>query len=244
MTRPDESALLGILGGMGPLATADFLTKLVRKTPAASDQEHIATLVYSLPQIPDRTAAILGQGASPLPDLLRGLALLQAAGAGCIAVPCNTAFYWYGEMSAACQVPILHIVESVCAVLKRRGIAGGPVGVLSTPGMQQSGIYQSYLERHGYRPLLPGEEEMERLVAPGIALVKAGALAEARQRLAQAADSLLARGAQSVVLGCTEIPVVLDEAEAGTPYLDSNAALAEACIAWAHERRASGNAAA
>lgn len=238
MTGRGSGDLLGILGGMGPLATADFLTKLIQMTPASCDQEHIATLVYSLPQIPDRTAAILGQGASPLPDLLRGLALLQEAGATCIAIPCNTAYYWYAEMAAASSVPILHIVESVCDDLRRRGIPGGPVGVLGTPGMQRSGIYQGYLQRQGYAPLLPDVETLEALVGPGIALVKAGDVAAARALLAEAADRLLAQGAQCVVLGCTEIPVALADQsdEARMRYIDSNAALATACVAWARAR--------
>ena len=92
-------ALLGVLGGMGPLATVDFLSKLIAETPAERDADHVPVLVYSVPQIPDRPAAILAGGASPLPEMLNGLRTLKAAGAACIAIPCNTAHYWYDALA-------------------------------------------------------------------------------------------------------------------------------------------------
>lgn len=227
--------LLGVLGGMGPLATADFMRKLTELTPATRDQDHIPTLVYSNPQVPDRSTAIMGQGESPLPALLEGVARLQAAGAEAIAIPCNTAHYWYDEMTAESRVPILHIVGSACEALRRRGIDGGTVGVMGTAGTLRTGIYQGYLARNGYACVLPSESDMTGLVTPGIAAVKAGDLGSARRVLGEAADRLVAAGARMVVLGCTEIPLALADAspEAAARYVDSTAALAQACLAWA-----------
>lgn len=228
--------LLGVLGGMGPLATADFMRKLTELTPASRDQDHVPVLVYSNPQVPDRSTAIMGKGESPLPALLNGIARLQAAGAEAIAIPCNTAHYWYDEMAAASRVPILHIVGSVCEVLRRKGIDGGTVGVMGTAGTLHTGIYQRYLQRSGYACVLPSESEMAELVMPGIVAVKAGDLPAAKRVLGDAARRLEERGAQMVVLGCTEIPLALADAspESAARYVDSTAALAHACLAWAH----------
>lgn len=227
--------LLGVLGGMGPLATADFMRKLTELTPASRDQDHVPVLVYSNPQVPDRSTAIMGKGESPLPALLDGIARLQDAGAEAIAIPCNTAHYWYDEMIAASRVPILHIVGSVCEALRRKGIAGGTVGVMGTAGTLHTGIYQDYLQRSGYACVLPSETEMAELVMPGIVSVKAGDVPAAKRVLSDAARHLAERGAQMVVLGCTEIPLALADAspEAAARYVDSTAALAQACLAWA-----------
>jgi aspartate racemase len=227
--------LLGVLGGMGPLATADFMRKLTELTPASRDQDHIPVLVYSNPQVPDRSTAIMGKGESPLPALLDGIARLQEAGAEAIAIPCNTAHYWYDEMAAASGLPILHIVGSVCEALRSKGIDGGAVGVMGTAGTLHTGIYQNYLQRSGYSCVLPTEAEMDELVMPGIVSVKAGDLTAAKQVLGDAARRLGERGARMVVLGCTEIPLALADAspEAAARYVDSTAALAQACLAWA-----------
>lgn len=227
--------LLGVLGGMGPLATADFMRKLTELTPASRDQDHIPALVYSNPQVPDRSTAIMGKGPSPLPALLDGITRLQDAGAEAIAIPCNTAHYWYDEMAAASRIPILHIVGSVCDVLRSKGVDGGAVGVMGTAGTLHTGIYQGYLERSGYSCVLPSEMEMAELVTPGIVSVKAGDLISAKRVLSDAARRLGERGARMIVLGCTEIPLALADAspEAAALYVDSTAALAQASVAWA-----------
>ena len=104
--------MLGILGGMGPLATADFYAKLIAQTPAARDQDHVPVVIYAVPQVPDRTAALLRGGATPVPALLAGLRTLVAAGAQAIAMPCNTAHAWFDELAAQSPVPLLHIADA------------------------------------------------------------------------------------------------------------------------------------
>src|SRR5699024_1394419 len=112
--------VLGVLGGMGPAATADFLDKLAASTPAARDQEHIATLVYSDPTTPDRSDAMVAEGPDPLPALLHGIEFLSNAGVGAIAIPCNSAHFWYDQMQRATDAPILHIVDAVARSEERR----------------------------------------------------------------------------------------------------------------------------
>src|SRR5580693_7157836 len=122
--------ILGVLGGMGPLASAQFMLRLTLLTPASRDQEHVPAVLWSDPRVPDRTAGKLGGGADPLPWLLRGVRGLRAAGCGAIAIPCNTAHGWFDEMAAE-GLPILHIVDAA-AVALRQVAPEGVVGVMGT----------------------------------------------------------------------------------------------------------------
>lgn len=226
--------LLGVLGGMGPLASAQFMLRLTLLTPAARDQDHIPAVLWSDPRVPDRTAARLAGGADPLPWLLRGIRGLEAAGCGAIAIPCNTAHGWFAEMQAATALPLLHIVEASAEELAAQGIAGGTIGVLGTAATLAMRLYQQRFEARGYACLVPDAAAMERLVSPAIALVKANRVAEALAPLAEAAADLAARGARAVVLGCTEIPLGIAAGPAlPFPVVDSIDALARAAIAWA-----------
>ena len=162
--------VLGVLGGMGPLASAQFMVRLTLLTPAEQDQEHIPTVLWS----------------DPLPALLRGIRGLEAAGCGAIAIPCNTAHGWFAAMQAATSLPILHIVEAAAADLARQGVAPGRIGLMGTAATLAMRLYQERLEGAGWDCLVPTPEEMERLVTPGIALVKANRVAEAYPPLAEA----------------------------------------------------------
>lgn len=228
------SRILGVLGGMGPLASAQFMLRLTLLTPAERDQEHIPAVLWSDPRVPDRTAARLGGGDDPLPALLRGIRGLEAAGCGAIAIPCNTAHGWHAAMQAATDLPILHIVEATAAELVRLGVTQGPIGVMGTAATLEMRLYQQGLERRGWPCLMPDAAEMAERVTPGIALVKANRVAEAYAPLAEVARSLVARGAKAVVLGCTEIPLGIAAGPAlPFPVADSIDALARAAIAWA-----------
>ncbi|MBO1073430.1 cysteate racemase [Roseomonas marmotae] len=228
--------MLGVLGGMGPLASAQFMLRLTLLTPAERDQDHIPAVLWSDPRVPDRTAARLGDGESPLPWLRRGVAGLEAAGAGAIAIPCNTAHGWYEELRTGTDLPILHIVDAAAEDLARQGIRSGRIGVMGTAATLAMRLYQPRLEALGYEVIVPDAAEMESLVSPGIALVKANKVAQAYAPLAEAAGNLRARGAAAVVLGCTEIPLGIQagpHAEIGLPLVDTIDALALSAIRWA-----------
>jgi aspartate racemase len=228
--------VLGVLGGMGPLASAHFMVRLTLLTPAERDQDHIPTILWSDPRVPDRTAARIAGGEDPLPWLLRGLRGLEAAGCGAIAIPCNTAHGWHAALQAATARPILHIVDAAAAELQRLGVRPGtPIGVMGTEGTLAMRLYQDRLAALGHDLcLVPDAEAMDRLVSPAIALVKANRVAEAYPPLAEAAAGLIARGARAIVLGCTEIPLGM---AAGpplrVPVADTIDGLARAAIAWA-----------
>jgi aspartate racemase len=226
--------VLGVLGGMGPLASAQFMLRLTLLTPAVHDQDHIPAVLWSDPRVPDRTAARLAGGADPLPWLLRGIKALERAGCGAIAIPCNTAHGWYDAMSEAARVPILHIVDAAAEELRRLGIRAGRIGVMGTQGTLAMRLYQVRLEAQGWDCIVPTQQEMDRLVTPAIALVKANRVADAYAPLAEVARNLVARGASSVVLGCTETPLGIAAGPAlEFPLVDTIDALARAAIEWA-----------
>jgi aspartate racemase len=208
------AGMLGVLGGMGPLASAEFMRTLTLLTPATRDQDHIPTVLWSDPRVPDRTAAS-GAGEDPWPWLLRGLRGLEAAGCEIVAIPCNTAHLWFERMAGATSLQLLHIVDAAADGLRARGVReGDPVGLLGTAATLASGLYQARLPAHSI--LVPEPGEMAELVTPAIAAVKANRVAAAHPPLAEAAARLHARGARAVVLGCTEIPLGL----AAGPALD------------------------
>ena len=226
--------VLGVLGGMGPLASAQFMLRLTLLTPASRDQDHIPTVLWSDPRVPDRTVGKLHAGADPLPWLLRGIEGLKRAGCGAIAIPCNTAHGWYNAMQDAAGMPILHIVDAAAAELRRLGIEAGRIGIMGTQATLAMRLYQDRLGALGWDSIAPSQAEMDRLVSPAIALVKANRVADAYAPLATVVRSLAARGASSVVLGCTEIPLGIQAGPApDLPVVDTIDALARAAIIWA-----------
>ena len=228
--------VLGVLGGMGPLASAQFMLRLTLLTPAGRDQDHIPTVLWSDPRVPDRTAARLGTGPDPLPWLMRGIDGLKAAGCGAIAIPCNTAHGWFEPMVQEAGLPILHIVDAAATGLRRIGITRGTIGLMGTAGTLAMRLYQDRLGPQGWDIIEPDSHQMERLVTPAIAAIKANHIAETYQPLAEVVNSLAARGATAVVLGCTEIPLGIQAGPAealDVPVVDTIDALARAAIAWA-----------
>jgi aspartate racemase len=243
LTGAMTDRILGVLGGMGPLASAHFMTRLTLLTPAERDQDHIPAILWSDPRIPDRGSALRGEGPDPLPALLRGIDGLQAAGCGAIVIPCNTAHGWYDRMAAHASVKILHIADAAASELRRKASPGARVGVLGTQATLDMRLYQNRLARDGWDVIAPSAQEMAELVMPAIRMVKANQVAEAYAPLARAIADLAANGAQAVVLGCTELPLAYlagpGEAKTGaveTPLVDTIDALALAAIDWARNQ--------
>jgi aspartate racemase len=231
--------VLGVLGGMGPLATVDFLHKLIAETPAARDEDHIPVVVYSVPQIPSRPQAITGGGESPLPAMLEGIRTLKAAGAVAIAIPCNTAHYWYADMVRAGGLPIIHIADAALADLEALRIAGKTIGLIATTGTLAAGFFQQRLAARGFRSITNSDTDIEKLVLPAIVHVKRNELDAAARLLQTALDRLDDDGATGVILACTETPVVLDRLSAPTAArcVDATRALAKACVKWWGKRQ-------
>lgn len=226
--------LVGVLGGMGPAATADFYRKLIAATPAQRDQDHLPVLIHSVPQIPDRAASFLHGAPSPAPMLAQIARQLQAGGASLIVIPCNTAHLWHDAVAQAVQVPVLHIVDPVLQALEAALPGARPVtvGLLGTEATVQGRLYpQRSAGAPRWRWLVPRAAEQRGQVDAGIRAVKAGELERGAVLLQAAASALVARGAQALVYACTEIPLVLQQAE--VPAFDATRLLAECTVHWA-----------
>ena len=222
--------MLGVLGGMGPLATVDFLTKLVAATEAKIDQQHMPMVIRSVPQIPDRSACIMKGGESPLPALrLRELARV---GATVVAMPCNTAHHWFDALVADDLPPILYIVDAVAERLALVLPEGAPIAVMATAGTHAAGVYGRRLDAARWPILAPTPEDIEA-VGRGIALVKAGRIAEARVLFSRQAEAQRVRGAGAVVLACIEFPAALPCDDPS--LIDATDALARRCVRWFRE---------
>jgi len=212
---------LGILGGMGPAASAEFVSRLIQKTPAICDQDHIPFVLWNEPRIPDRSTSMQSGDNLPLPWLQEGIKGLKHAGCDRIVIPCNSAHFWYSQLSKL-GVPILHIVDSVAEELENLNLSGKKIGIIGTQGTIESGLYQYHLNRLGWECIVPCKEEMVGLVTPAINLIKANKFREPQMLLMRAMHSLIDRGAEAIVLGCTELPLVIRlSSEEGIPIVNS-----------------------
>ena len=216
------------------MATVDFFNKVLAATPAKGDADHVPLLIQSDPRIPPRPAAILNSGRSPLPELLAGRDRLIAAGATALAMPCNTAHYWYADLVRDCGVPFLSIVDASIGEIGKLAKPGARIGIIATRATLTAKIFDAELLSAGYTPMLPDDDMMDKLVLPGIELVKAGQVLEGGQLIEQAVQVLLNQGAGAVLLACTETPLALDAVQSTlrAQCVDSTAALARACVAW------------
>ncbi|WP_282974806.1 aspartate/glutamate racemase family protein [Saccharopolyspora erythraea] len=151
ITTRDRTLTVGILGGMGPAATADFYDKLVRATPVATDQDHLRVVIWADPSVPDRTAALTGAGPDPTPWLSRGAEKLRACGADLLAVPCNTAHAFAPQVAEACGLPLVSIIDVTAEAAGTALPRPSRAGLLATTGTVRSGLYHSALARCGHR---------------------------------------------------------------------------------------------
>lgn len=225
------SAVIGILGGMGPLATVDFVTKIIQQTPAQRDQDHLPLVVHSVPQIPDRTACLMDNQPSPLAALLEGVNTLVNAGVSCIAIPCNTAHYWHEALSQASRVPVLHIAQACAESLAQQRVSS--VGLMATDGTLKAGFYPREMTTYGIDLKVP-DASLQQQVMAAIYQVKSGAVEEGGKLLERCLDEMLQYGVDRVILGCTEIPFALDQINSKhrVQGVDATQMLAAACVQW------------
>ena len=229
-----EQKIIGVLGGMGPAATADFYQKLIHSTPAKTDQDHLKILIYSNPHIPDRTAAIRGDGPDPLPALVASAEALIRAGADFLTIPCVTAHHFFDGLQAAVSVPILHLVRETVAAVGVEHPTLRRFGLLATSGTLLSRMFEAKFEPQGLTILTCERSIQEARVMEAIYAVKKGEpLERPRNLIREAATHLLDRGAQAVIAGCTEIPLILHEGDLPVPVIDPTWNLARSAVRYA-----------
>lgn len=205
------------------------MAKVIAATPAHNDQEHLPMIVSNIPQIPDRSRAIMDGNDGPLPPLLGALRMLEAAGAEILVMPCNSAHRWFEELQHHTSIPLIHIADAVKHRMAEVG--AGRMGLMSTRGTRLAGIYQ---DRFGVAAdqLVLADEEAQRFIDSAIVKVKAGQ--DGRRDAERGMECLLAKGAEQVVLACSELPLALLDSPLGPHCLDATDALARRCVAVAY----------
>lgn len=224
---------IGIMGGMGPMATVDLMRKIIMATPAACDQEHIPMLVDNNSQIPDRTRAIKGMGASPAPEMVKTAKRLMMGGADFIIIACNTAHYFLPEILPQISIPVLSIIDVAVASIQEKGYKN--VGLLATSGTVSTGLYQESLAANGIHCFAPAPE-LQHLVDDMIYDgVKANNADYDTSAVRELLTDMQQQGAEAFILGCTEVPVAVSMYGLQGNFIDSTDELAKAAVKFAKE---------
>jgi aspartate racemase len=225
--------ILGILGGMGPEATAYFYKAVIAHTGASVDQDHIRTLIWSDPAVPPRTDAILGTGPSPLPRLVAGVKRLEKGGAGLLVMPCITAHFWAGEIRKAARVPFVSLLDETLAFVRKRLPRIRRIGLVASSGTVASGLWAVTFAKAGIEIIAPRPAEQDRVMDAiiGCGGIKAGfTTGPPRRAIVAMARRLVSRGAEAIVAGCTEVPLVLRPGDLNVPLIEPMDIGARACV--------------
>jgi aspartate racemase len=211
------SKVVGILGGMGPMSTVDLMRMITEGTPVHHEREHLRILVDSRPQIPDRPAALLGTGESPVPMMQESARMLEQWGADLLAIPCNTAHGFLAQVQEAVGVEIVDMIGLVGRELACTFPEGTPVGLLATAAAGKARVFHDKLPH--FEILTPAPGVHDALVATAILQVKLGdPLEEAREKLLRAVESLQPEP-KALIAGCTEVELALADADIPFPVI-------------------------
>jgi aspartate racemase len=224
-----EEKIIGILGGMGSLATADLFKKIILLTEAGNDNEHIHIIIDNNVNIPDRTKAILKGGESPMPYMLESARFLEGIGVSVIIMPCNTAHYYISELQEQIKVPFINMVKVTVDRVKENGFS--VVGLLATDGTCKSGIYKTEFKKVGIKIVTPSKKN-QRFIMETIYGIKAQNYDVDISEIKKILEDLKNKGAEGVVLGCTELPIVFQNIVTEDIIFDSTRILAQSAITF------------
>ncbi|WP_413381003.1 aspartate/glutamate racemase family protein [Alkalihalobacillus sp. 1P02AB] len=207
---------IGILGGMGPLATVDLAEKIILQTKVSCDQDHIPLLIYNNTQIPSRVNAIINQQESPVVELIQTAKVLEKAGASFIVMPCHTAHYWFDDIQKNVHVPILNMIENTVHSVKDTIKAEKQILLFATSGTIKAQLYQKAFQTEGIQITIPTRKE-QKIVASAIDEVKAGYIANNHylNELNKMVQKYKRKGISAIIGGCTEIPLLF-------PYIQNH----------------------
>ena len=222
--------VIGIIGGMGPMATADLYRKIIENTDAATDQEHLHVLIDSNTDIPDRTACILEGSDVPLTYLIESANRLVSAGADLLIMPCNTAHHFFEKLQSAVSVPVLNMPELSAKYCAEKGY--DCVGILATEGALSAGVCDPYFEAMGIRLVLPSRQGVKKLMRLIYGEVKAGKPCHP-ELLSRELLNMALEGAEAFLLACTELPLVFADQTGPLPFIDPTLILARAAVSAA-----------
>ena len=224
----NKEGILGVLGGMGPQATNTFYQRIIDRTQAESDQEHLRVLIWSDAKIPDRTAGILGgREEEVFQHLLAGAKLLETAGCPHLAIPCNTSHYFADRLQDQLHIPIIHMIRETVKTIQAAGKK--TVGILATDGTVRTGIYQKELEAAGLAAVTLPEDLQKTVMSIIYDEIKRGETGS-REKFAEIDAFLRSAGCDCAILGCTELSVYRSLHSLPPYYIDAMEVLAEQAI--------------
>ncbi len=228
-----QDKTVGIIGGLGPAATFDFCQRIVRLTPVQVEQDHLHLLVDNNPKAPDRNRALAGLGPAPDTAFADSAKRLENAGADFLVMPCNTAHAYANAITAAVSIPFVHIIDEAVAEVAAQTSYDSVIGVMAADGCLRAELYQNRLAAAGRQCLLLECEEQRRFMEHIYRIKQAGVSPDARNEMRSLAESLQSRGADTIVAGCTEVPLVLQQRDIKVPLFDSTEWLAKTVIEFA-----------
>lgn len=221
---------IGIIGGMGPKATCDLMEKIIKLSDAHKDQDYVRICVDCNTNIPDRTQAILDGGADPLPELVKSGIRLQDMGSDVLIMPCNTAHYYYDKLIPFFEIPILHMPVETAKLLEKENT--NVVGVLATDGTIKSGVYETALKQHNIEAVYPEEKEQKRIMSLIYECIKSGKNNVDDYHLSKIIELLYEKGAEKIILGCTELPIAFGLAKVNGNFVDPTEILAYSALRY------------
>lgn len=239
MPNPEDKTV-GIMGGLGPEATADFFSKLITKTQtqiqAQTDQDHLHVLIDNNPGVANRHLSIRGETPSVGPDLVTMAQRLETAGADFLIMVCNTAHAWTDEIRAGVSIPFVSFIEEVCDHIAET-TEPCPVGIMAAEGCMEAGLYQGALSARGFEPVCWDDDHLKRFMTL-VFRIKAGERdAQMGMEMAALAENLASLGAALIISGCTEIPLVLSEEDVRVPLISSTDLLVQRTLNYARGLR-------
>lgn len=223
-----QNPVLGVIGGLGPVATAHFMELVIRMTQAQRDQDHLDMIIYSTPSIPDRTEFILDRAKpNPLPEMIAIGKRLRQQNASCVAIPCFTAHFFYEELCREIDLPIINALRETACYLRQAGIR--KAGIMATTGTVQSELFHRELLEQGIEPVVPSPDGQQRVMDLIYEDIKKNRPAD-MSSFHQVREELQKRGAEVIILGCTELSMIKRDEAIGPGFLDAMEVLAAACV--------------
>lgn len=219
--------IIGIIGGMGPEATVDLMYKIIKATPAKTDQEHLRMLVDNNPQIPSRVEAVLNNAQNPGPVMAESGKKLEQGGADFLIIPCNTAHYFLKYVLEAVTIPVVSIIDETVKTIIESGIKD--VAILATTATLKTKLYENKLKEAGINVIFPSDQYQETVMKI-INHVKAGEAEEAKKHNKAIIDHIVEKGAKAAILGCTELPIGIEQSKFDFTFFDPTNILARAAV--------------
>lgn len=222
--------IVGILGGMGPEATIDLFAKIVASTKAKKDEDHLRIIIDNNPKMPSRLDAILAGGPSPVPAMVETAQNLERAGADFIIIGANTAHWFHAEVQAGVNVPVPHIIKETVRWTKDTIPDITAVGLLATTGTVRTNMYEREYGEAGIQVVVPDEEDQSRVMELIYGFKYGEDVKQVQSKMIPVAENLIRNGAKALVMGCTEVPVILEGYQPPVPLIDPNQIIAEVVI--------------